>query len=445
MPINKLSNNRILPPNAHSVDVAKSTLDRLITTQNRKYDAAFKVNGYTGILYSAKHSGMRCACKRSPEEGGLNSSGRASAGAISELLTAHGFGVSPYATRQSDSPAYVELNTEPTFFGVASAYNVSPQPNHDTGSRKIDIEKGIPTYIHGSPFDRTGHNPEDPTVTTLVDKSSHIGAASSGVSGYTEIANDVEEDREHADIVFGGSRSADISCPICFGTGIVGGWNVLNAWRKVLVPFDPLAEHDGQVFFNTGSGVLATINSYIQWKLILPREGVSVDALRVFSSSEILRPSAILVDGVRILQEHSLLRFCDGRQHIIRLEFSSEVTVSHVELQINQSKSTVNFEFPKITSNSTPDLVDTSQPVQIVFSPLVPKVSVGDIAVESVSGRAYIVTEITDWKTNRAASLGWEGSARVAQPYEIVNLLPRRKPVKIMNTPALVRNNFGGR
>ena len=445
MPVNKLSNNRILPNNAQAVDVARRAIDTILPVQNRRYDAAFKVNGYSGILYAPIKSGPRCSCMSTPSSDGLMPDGKARPGDISELLTSHGFSIEPYATKQTDAPAYEILDTSPSFFGVVHQNTDRQYTSTNTGARKIDLDKGTPLRIQGSPFDLTGTDASDPTVSTVVGASTFSNAASSNAAGIAEIPPNIQEKTRLSDSVFNGTRSPDASCPICFGSGVIGGWTILNGWRKVLVPFSEDAVHDGEVIPALGGYPITKVHSYIEWTLSLPKNQVALDEFRVFSGIEIIRPARILLDGDLVVHPQLLLGKFDGNRHKLRIEFDTQTTLSHVELQVNQSTSTVNFEFPKISKSGQPDVIDSTQPVQIILSPLVPAVSVGNIIVESTSGRAYIVTDVTDWKTRRAHTMGWEVTARVAQPQELVNLLPRRKSVSRNTTPALVRKNFNGR
>lgn len=445
MPINSKGNNRILPPNARTVDVAKRTLAHIIPVQNRKYDAAFKVNGYTGVLYTPKRGGLRCLCCTSPEDitPSLSSDGTITKTDMNTLLSEHGFGTKPYATIEANTQSYIEDNSTPTvgFFGITHQPLKNDPLNPEVGGRKIDLPDS-PLRIQGSPFDRTGHDIEDPTVTTIVDRSSN-GAVSSTVSGYTEIASDIEENKTYKTIDTSLTRSADVGCPICFGSGFTGGYTILNGWRTSLVPFDPEAYHDGTVSVSS-SGVEYLINSYITWTVVLPRGCISIDSFTLYAGSTIVRPLSIQIDNSPTPLRHAdyILNYCDGRRHTIKINFAEPTVISHLEIQLNQSTTTANFEFPKISHNATPNLQDTTLPVQLILSPLIPNVTVGDIITESTQGKTYIVTDVTDWKTNQYKTLGWEVNARVVQPYELQALLPKRRLIKTQTTPALVQKNM---
>lgn len=99
MPLVHRTNNRVLPANARAVDVARSSIQRIAPTQARRYDAAFQVQGYHGILYTRLTSGTPCSCcnrqQTALDQVRLDDSGKADAGTINALLTGQDFGPRP--------------------------------------------------------------------------------------------------------------------------------------------------------------------------------------------------------------------------------------------------------------------------------------------------------------------------------------------------------------
>lgn len=457
MPIKIGNNNRVLPANARAVDVAQRAVARITDTQNRRYDAAFQVQGYSGILYSKLKNGLACMCRgKAKLFSRLSDDGKMDAGTINELMSGgHNFGVLPYGTKQSDTQVYKAETTRwepsmPAFGIVGSSSSLTPST---TLPSIFSTDSDTPTTIVGSHFDRYGSdNSLNPATSTVLTQETTGNSVSSSINGYINISGDMESIREEMDVV-NITEHSDYACPICFGSGFVGGWSIHNGWRKVLVPFDEstaVLAADTTIEVRNYFPSAYVPSGTISWKFQIPRGGVSVDALKVWNGETVIRPLSILIDGSVINSEHGLLRYCDGGMHTLTvlLEASPEVpaVVSHVELQVNQSTNTANFELPKTTRDGQVDKLDSLLPFQIVLSPVIPMVLSSDLIVESTMGKHLLITEVTDWKTNRRVGLGWEAQVRTVQPQEILSLLPIRKPSQVQKRqPLVIDNAFGGR
>lgn len=457
MPVKIGNNNRILPANARAVDVAQRAIATLTSTQNRRYDAAFQVQGYSGILYSKLKNGLACMCRSKAKLfSRLSESGKMDAGTLNELLTGgQTFGVLPYGTKQSDTPVYKEetVRWSPSIpsFGVVGPNN-SLTPSTALPSI-FSTDSNSPTTIVGSHFDRYGSdNSLNPSVSTVLPEEIKGHAVSSSINGYINISGDLEKLSEELDVI-NITEHSDYACPVCFGSGFVGGWSIHNGWRKVLVPFDEttaVLDADTTLEVRDYFPSASVPSGTISWRLQIPRGGISVDALKIWNGESIVKPLSVLIDGAVLTSEHSLLRYCDGAYHTITvlLDSTSEspASLSHVELQINQSLQSANFELPKTTRDGQVDHLDNLMPFQIILSPVIPMVQSSDLIVESTMGKHLLITEVTDWKTNRRIGLGWEAQVRVSQPQEIFNLLPVRRPVQVQKRPPLVIDNaFGSR
>lgn len=457
MPVKIGNNNRVLPANARAVDVAKRAVATLTSTQNRRYDAAFQVQGYSGILYSKLKNGLACMCRgKAKLFSRLSEDGKMDAGTLNELLTGgQTFGVIPYGTKQADTPVYKEETVRwspsiPSFGVVGSSSSLTPSSALPS---IFSTDSDTPTTITGSHFDRYGtDNSLDPSISTVLQEESQSNVVSSSINGYINISGDMEKLSEELDVV-NITEHSDYACPVCFGSGFVGGWSIHNGWRKVLVPFDDttaILDADTTIEVRDYFPSASIPSGTISWKVQIPRGGVSIDALKIWHGETIVKPLSVLVDGSLLTSEYSLLRYCDGTLHTITVLLDSTpespVSISHVELQINQSTQSANFEFPKTTRDGQVDKLDSLLPFQIILSPVIPIVQSSDVVVESTMGKHLIITEVTDWKTNRRVGLGWEAQVRVIQPQEIINMLPVRRPVQVQKRPPLVVDNaFGSR
>lgn len=433
MPIVHRTNNRVLAPNARTVDVAKDTIRRLIPVQNQKYDAAFQVDGYHGVLYNRLSQGYRCACTHEDEYLGarLGKDGKADPGTINQLLSGgQEFGIRPYGTKAAMTAnyreTYFEVDVDPFSDGspvVPSIYDT----DHPNKTRE--------STIFGSHLDRYGSDPNDPHTTTVVSDGE-------GVNGPINMPSELDDFVENVDIAL--KAHSDVSCPVCFGTGFVSGYSVFNGWRRTLVPYEPAAILPADAVLSFERKPPQAFSKVIEWKGIqLPSHVVGVDAVRIFYDDQVL-PGSIFVDDVPLTSPDDLANYCDGALHDIRVEFDEATKFSHLELQVNQSMKSSNFALPKTSKSSSTSLLDSTEDVQVLFSPLISLVRPRDIIYECTLGKFFQITTCSPWNDNRTTLLGWEGSVRVSQPQELFTLLPKRGPSQHFNQRPLVRDNRTG-
>jgi hypothetical protein len=411
MPVQFSQNVRIPPSNVRNVDVAVSTLNRLIPAQVQKYDAAFRVQGFNGILYHRLHHGESCACKSKLKKlkALLDRDGNAEPGLINELLTGGTeFGYRRYGTHVAPVPSS-ETNT---VLEVRLPGNPYPLPS------LYDTDTGTPERGHGT-FDRYGTSADDPAASTIVPDGE-------GPNGPVKNTEEIEDLIEGSGFDIGLLPNSDVSCPICFGSGYVGGYSIYNGYRKVLVP-QSSEEFTGTLEMNADVPYANTTR--LLWKVLLPRGVVSVDSLRLFNEDQVVgigTESTLRIDSVAILSPNALLQFCDGAYHLVELVFEESTDVTHLEIQLNQSEEFACFEFPKVSKSSTQSLLESSDPFQIVLSPRIPKLSVLDVFVDSTYSKRLQIKSVTGWNDRQRAVLGWEAEVRVTQPQELFHLLPGR-------------------
>jgi hypothetical protein len=140
----------------------------------------------------------------------------------------------------------------------------------------------------------------------------------------------------------------------------------------------------------------------------------------------------------------NLLRaFSDGRRHKIKIEFDELTSFTHLEIQVNQSTNSALIEFPRLTNTSNTSLNDMTGDVTMNASPLIPRISTGDVVVESTFGKHFVVSESQWWNDRDRNVLGWDVQARVIQPEEILSGLPRRRRMG-QRTTNTVRDNVNG-
>ena len=460
MPIVTRTNNRVLPANAHASDVARDTITALTAVERTRYAAVFAVQGYPGVLYHALNCGTRCYCKSSNEaiNTRLGKDGKAPVGLLNEFLTGGlEFGVLPYGLRPAAQPTY-----NPNFVDNPFAADpLVPAPASQSGQTGqngkwvIDqtlVDPGRPTVQRtdlpslyesdwsqnapvpakaGSPLDRFTKDPGKDNGTTVV---------SSGV-GPNGVVPDMEFEDLPINTDIGAGGTTDVNCPICMGTGFVNGFSILNGFRKLLTFQDPTAVFDGEIIFEgTVPQVECTTATFT---LTLPAQVVGVDALRVWDRYRVL-PAAVIIDDVVLKSQLDILRFCDGRQHTLVVQFPSTTKFTHVEIQLNQAKNSMHFDLPKLSKGNLRTLIENTQDFQLVVSPMVPMLRPGDVVAESGYNKVLQITSVSGWNTSSAAVLGWDCEVHPVQPQELLNLLPRRRPLAAPNAGTRVRTNVSG-
>lgn len=420
MPIKISSNSRVLPANARTGDIARDTINALLPAQGRKAHEAFRVQGYDGVLYHCLHRGAACACKSKTKTAisRLNHEGKADAALLSELMTGEKFGVVPYG---ADRPKLMAGNKSSTSLSIEDVPSI------------FDNNVSRPK---SSPFDVATTNALDnPVARTVVPEELETGP---GVS-LDDLFDSVNAEGAG---LFGFS---DVSCPICFGTGFIGGFSIHNGYRVVFSVSSPAIMFDEGAFLRLDEEIpSAECSSVTVSNVTLPRYAVSVDALRVWAGSH-LPNCRILVNGIRLNSEADLLGFCNGRSdNVVTVQFDNVVQFTHLEIQLNQSNDSALIEFPRLQKSSVQSLLENTDPFSINVSPIIPRIDPKDVIVESTYGKALQVKSCNQWNDRTRTILGWDCEVRPVQSNELFNLLPRRHPLQAPRKPAFVRDNSAG-
>lgn len=406
MPVRDRTNNRILPANARAADVAEKAIQEIIPVQQRRYYDAFRPQGITCVHYNRLDSGRKCPCQtvKKTTNGILNEAGKADAGTINRLLT---------GTMSFDVTGYNQ-NQDRVIPGTNANGWTSPQApaNKYQGVFDIGVEDSA-----DQPFD---HEMDD-------------GLADNGPVGGLDI-EELALDFDASSLGFG-----SVSCPICFGTGFIGGYAPFHAHRSVLTVHD--CQYVGETNMTealwrarTPTGFTATIT--------LPRGAIGVDVFRVWNKDKPVT-AKFKIDTTPINGVVDILTRCDGLRHTLQAVFDDEFT--HFEMQFNLTTESVYFEFPRRPSSNDTALLEQMEPFQIIMSPNVPMVDSEDIIVESQLGKVLIVQNSNPWNSRQRNVLGWELQVRVVQPMELYRLLPARGRVPTKDrTTQMIRDNVTG-
>lgn len=422
MAVQHRSNNRLIPTNTRAADVARNTIDGLLQHQNLRYTNAFKVEGYDGVLYNKLRGGRVCNCQNrqgaaATAGGFLDDDGNASPGAINEMLTGGaGFGLLPFGVRPRN-PLVIDDGATP--LQLARGEGVSLRNSDDDMDWEDELHRvDVPYPSAASGFQSTGKEPYATARVITPDAGDLDGDGLSTMDDLEELVLNGNVDGDFMGVT-------DIACPICMGTGYVGGYSVYNGYRQVLVAQD--ATSPLQVFMEEQYAPAVVSTGVLTFSNVVLPPSVSLDSFRIMMAQNVVRASEISIDGNVLQQDNQLLLYCDGRPHTINFIINPGAQFTHVEIQVNQSNESTLFEFPKLTQGSVENLIDRLEPFNIVVSPRIANIGVGDVIVDSTFGKAFVITSCNWWNDRRRQTVGWECGVRVIQPGELQSLLPKRR------------------
>ena len=464
------TNNKVLNNNARATDPAKQTIERILPVQARRYHEAFRVTGFKACLYHPLVSGTPCACrnKSGTAQTLLDEAGRADVGTINSLLTGEGFGILPYGVRPSNMRQGTQ-DEEPDYLTRSrlERSNQRSPADEDTDSRYgYQADNGLDDPAIGSRHS-IANTSDDPRARTIVPQDLTGGedfdfeneletfefenpnalAELEAMADPDAIVEAVKPSMSSTLLQSGaGIETAgfsDMACPICFGTGWVGGFSLHNGFRTVQSlankpEFDDAAYAELTKYDTPGVDNC----SRVKFTTLLPM-AVGVDALRAFSDKQVV-PALIEVDGDTLSSDSMLLQYCDGREHEVTVSFSRPIFFTHFEIQLNQSNEWALFEFPRLVRSGNQTVLDDTDPFSINVSPMIPYVGPKSVIVESTYGKALLVRSVPSWNDRKRRILGWDCEVRVIQPTELWSLLPKRLHTESPTSVSQVRDNSFG-
>jgi hypothetical protein len=403
------TNNRVLPANARASDVAEKAISEIIPVQQRRAYDAFRVQGIECLHYNHLTQGRKCLCQSAQKQlnGILDETGKADVGTLNKMLTGNmSFNITPY-----------DHNEDRVAPGSTARGETSPfapvNKNQGVFDIKVFDEPDFPLadQVDGPDFGDNG--PVDP-----IDIDQMVGDWDASTMGFS-----------------------DVACPICFGTGFVGGFAPYHAHRQVFTVADVqlglMSEIDTlarpwTAQTETGFNVIT----------VLPAGALGADAFRVWNMAVPVN-AQFTIDGTAITSVPQLLTYCDGKPHLIGATFVGKF--SHFEIQFNLTTESVYFEFPRRPSSADTSLLEQMEPFQIIISPNCPTIASMDVIVESQLGKVLVVQNVNPWNSRQRNMLGWEVQVRVIQPMEKFRILPARGRVPTKNrTTEMVRDNVRG-
>jgi hypothetical protein len=415
VPSRLVTNNKITPANNINVDVTTRAIEEIVPTFQRRYYNAFVPQGITCIAYNRLNQGRKCNCQASRKQlnGLLDEDGKADVGTINRMLTGDmSFDITPYGQNWQQN----NLGQNPAN-GATSPFNTGT--NTQPGNQNIGV------------FDIVTPDLEFPFADVNPDEEAFGDNGPSNPVNIDDLIGDFDTS------VLGFS---DVACPICFGSGFVGGYAPFHSNRQVYTVAD-LELINGEIDTTERPWVAREVLGFNQ-KIILPRGALLVDAFKVWNGLKVV-PCQYKIDNVAITSFPQLLQYCDGKPHLVTAIFTGDFT--HFEIQFTMSQEQLYFEFPKRPRSADTSLLEQMEPFQIIMSPNIPHIASMDVIVESQLGKVLVVQNTNPWVTRQRNILGPECQVRVIQPQEIFRILPTRGRVPTRDqTSKLVRDNGYG-
>jgi hypothetical protein len=417
MPFTRRTNNRILPANSRTADVARTVLDALVPIQQRKYANAFEANGYETLVYNRLKHGVACSCQGDRKAAAtiLGEDGKLKPGHMEKLLTGGlSFKIGPYGVKE---PMREDLRT---------IRGGKPQPNDERKFDVMDNDKPL------ADFDLESEDLDNPYATQTTTQNGDEDDAQDIIDQTTD---DVSENFDGEEYV------SDTKCAVCFGTGYVGGFSLLNGLRLVMsTQWTDITDLQGSIEINRQPHAFFVTS--VSFRVVFPKGVMGVDTFRLWNNDIQIHAQSMKIDNLSYSMD--LLRAkCDGLPHTVTIAFERLTYFTHVEFQFNMSVQRALFEFPRGSFGSNMQLVENLEDMQLNASPTIPNIEREDMLVECTLGKAMVVSAVTDWKTAKRQILGWDVTVRALQPAELLNLLPRRHPVH-QKTTYMVRDNSDG-
>jgi hypothetical protein len=371
---------------ARAADVAAAMVEHVSSIQQQRMISAFRVQGFQSILYNRLSQGIACSCKSAEKTvaAKLNPDGKADVGTINRVLTGEAkFGIG----------AYNPLSPEAEFDDNDNFHDAETSPNNAMNQWLGDLRKA---------------GPDDGSNNLIVDEPTMTETG--------QFSPDLDELFRTFD--YGSMGLSDISCPLCFGSGYVGGFSPFRGWRQVV----DATRMSTTSTLDLTSNPLALRPGTYTFTLTLPFGAAVLDVFRVMNGSQMVR-AQILIDGTDTMNKR-VLNYFDGQPHLITVNSDSPVT--HFEAQAGLNPEPVYFEFPRRNRTQDIALLEKQEPFQIIMSPECPYVDTLDVIAETQSGKLLIVGAVNPWQTRDRNALGQEVQVRVAQPAELFRILPVR-------------------
>jgi len=393
MPIvNRRTTHPIGPKNRGANRSARTAIDRLAPAAAEQNNNALSVDGYPILLYRRYRagSGLTCTCSQ-----GLSIQPAPTPTSTFKNLESGKSAVLPSGDTTVDDQ---EITIRVARYGAraldpsSTTRSSSDLPQGDEVNNSADID--------------------DPFVENLTQQ--------------TLEAAGLTDDNYDASLLLG---TASLGCGVCMGTGYVGGYSPVGAWRVVLDAQTPWSILDIGVDQQQHPNTLTStgIHGRTQFEITVPIGATSVDCIKLWNN-KVQVPNGWRLDlwSGNEWQDAAqyLADYATGQPVTMRLNVDTGLTFTHLEIQMRVPTTPIYAEWPSLSETQNPALPENFDSVQVFLSPYLADVRVGDVIAEPVYNRQWMLTNVVGRRDReRRIVAPWEASCRLVQNYEYQYLL----------------------
>ena len=390
-----------VPRNTYAVGVARETIEFLAPVAQRNLQNAITGDGRHCLLYIPRTGGVRCTCNN---EDPLDLDGKMNPEVMHSLLNSNGITVDEYTSPKREDPNKAHLTDNPTKvtngFKITDASPTYKSANTGYQAKVFNLSQLEDDNFDADDFDIDldgGLNGKKPIPTLQ--------------NGFIPTVN-----------------MATTSCPICLGIGWIGGFELYGGTRLVLSASSASRFNGCKLVDGTPDYVAMTKGSTIVYdKVMLPAGAERLDEISLWSGRD--KVAFILrVDGTEMSVTELEDKF-DGGIHSLEFEPLFNVNITHATLQYGTADILIDVSKKSITNNSS--LYDQQTEVTLVLPAITQKELKGAIVYDSTDGKLYRVTSSNSAQTQGGWLQSLDLDARIVQPYELTNLLPKMNIHKI--------------
>lgn len=370
------------PRNNRAAEVAKTRLAAITPLAQQEITNSIGVNGFPSMIYKklVPGSGHVCSCSKSinasPSAPMFDEAGNATQEHIASLLEGSQFGIMDYARQPTQANQSAPLGGPETT--LTDPATLLRNPNLQTS------------------------DPSDPVATDIVPESDE---------GSFEVNPGAYENG---------------SCSVCYGTGVVGGFQLYGGQRIVIensfsgltlnnVTLDQ-TEAPHQLIFYAADAAM-NFNLVLPYGAILQRAQAFLGRERAPVWLQIQTSS-----GWQPFDFTTAAQYMDGLPHSLRAVsgVTQEVRITHIEIQLYQI-GMIPIEFPHLSRTGDLSILDPVQDVQLYIPPSVPYLYPGDIVADAVYGKLWRLKTTQYNKDSSMRNMAFECEARFIQPYEYLS------------------------
>lgn len=392
-----------LPPkNNRLISVGQRNLEALQHNNRQNVINAIQSTGYPITLYNTLRTGLKCSCTyvQQPPNEILDSEGKLTEQDMTALLTP-GSGLVDYG-----SDTHSSQNLQSNLPVKRITLNDTSQPVLNPRETLVQTQ-----FDERAQFDRMlddwGEEDLDPSF-----------------------SDEITTERFFA--------NQGRACAVCFGTGYVGGYELMHGTRILLTPMMEHEKADGMTIDRTASP--NCFNSYsdgwVRWQVLLPRGTEYALYPRVFNNTTPIPYSEWkLVDsaGTELDPAH-IKEMATGKYVYVELRFK-ELTFTHVELILSNRPpdQPLKADSPEIQTLTDVTRMDAKSPVTWILGGTY-NISKRSVVIDHLPrlSRHWRVNDIQERRDNLSFIYEQTLTSRLVDLYELTQLL---RPVRFERSP----------